>query len=48
MHSSQMSETAFVNSNGIFKGLLRKVTMVLQVEVIALSYPIIVGLKQQY
>ena len=48
MHSSQMSETAFVNPNGMFKGLQYKVTMVLQVEVIALFYPIIVGLKQQY
>ena len=48
MHSSQMSENAFVNPNGMFKGLQHEETMVLQVEVIALSYPIIVGLKQQY
>ena len=48
MPSSQMSETAFVNPYGMFKGLQHKVTIVLQVEVITLSYPIIVGLKEQY
>ena len=43
-----MLETVFVNPNGMVKDLQHKVTMVLQVEVTVLSYPIIVGLKQQY
>ena len=48
MYLSQISETAFVNRNVMVKGLQHKVTVVLQVEVISLSYPIIVGSKQQY